>query len=261
MSTPKLLGLLVILVIAAGFLLSLPQMRELPSQSVSSPVQDPAVSQFVVDFGTKLKNVSLTASPDLLRTQMTQEYSAYLAPGLLEAWIQNPSDALGRQTSSPWPARIQVGSMEDAPNGHIVHGTVIEVVNGSGGAEEIVGTYPVDITVQNVEGNWRITAVHEGAYSQIPSRQTIVGTYECLPHRDTSGPQTTECAFGMKEDGTGKHYAINTQLMSSTEWMNTPTNAHIRVEGVVVPIEQLSTNQWQKYDIVGIISATTITRI
>ncbi len=36
---------------------------------------------------------------------------------------------------------------------------------------------------------------------------TVTGTYECLPKRDTSGPQTMECAFGIKQDD-GVHYAL-----------------------------------------------------
>jgi hypothetical protein len=36
---------------------------------------------------------------------------------------------------------------------------------------------------------------------------TLTGTYLCLPHRDTSGPQTLECALGLQTDN-GDYYAI-----------------------------------------------------
>jgi hypothetical protein len=38
-----------------------------------------------------------------------------------------------------------------------------------------------------------------------------------------------------------------------------PTGAHVRVTGILTPVEQL--NSIQKYDIDGIISATTLERI
>jgi hypothetical protein len=36
---------------------------------------------------------------------------------------------------------------------------------------------------------------------------TVAGEYVCLPHKDTTGPQTQECAFGLKTDG-GVYYAL-----------------------------------------------------
>lgn len=36
---------------------------------------------------------------------------------------------------------------------------------------------------------------------------SIKGTTLCLPHKDTSGPQTLECAYGLK-DKEGQYYAI-----------------------------------------------------
>ncbi len=36
---------------------------------------------------------------------------------------------------------------------------------------------------------------------------TAQGMITCLPHRDTSGPQTLECAYGL-EDIEGRYYAL-----------------------------------------------------
>lgn len=36
---------------------------------------------------------------------------------------------------------------------------------------------------------------------------SIKGTTLCLPHKDTSGPQTLECAYGLKDEK-GQYYAI-----------------------------------------------------
>lgn len=36
---------------------------------------------------------------------------------------------------------------------------------------------------------------------------SIKGTTLCLPHKDTNGPQTLECAYGLKDEK-GQYYAI-----------------------------------------------------
>jgi hypothetical protein len=37
---------------------------------------------------------------------------------------------------------------------------------------------------------------------------TITGQYVCLPHKDTTGPQTDECAYGLKDDH-GVYYGLS----------------------------------------------------
>lgn len=87
-----------------------------------------------------------------------------------------------------------------------------------------------------------------------PRQVTLSGTYECLPHLDTSGPQTTECAFGLVTDE-GEHYAVNFG-QSATAMEQFQAGAHIRAEGFVVIKEALSTDQWQKYNMKGIFTVT-----
>jgi len=72
--------------------------------------------------------------------------------------------------------------------------------------------------------------------------QTIVGFWECLPHKNTSGPQTMECAFGIAVDQSDGHYAIDTSLMS-TYPVDFPTGTKVRVTGIVTPANQLSSVQ------------------
>lgn len=95
--------------------------------------------------------------------------------------------------------------------------------------------------------------------STVPQRATIEGTWECLPHTDTDGPQTLECAIGIV-DGNGLHFAVDTSLMAMAP-VDFPTGTKVRAEGVLVPIENLSTDHWQTYNIEGIISATMIQEI
>lgn len=89
-----------------------------------------------------------------------------------------------------------------------------------------------------------------------PQSMVLVGTYLCLPHIDTSGPQTEECAFGIQAD-TGEFYAVNFGA-SANAMQQFQANARIRAEGFFVPKEALSTDQWQKYDMKGIFTVTKL---
>lgn len=85
-------------------------------------------------------------------------------------------------------------------------------------------------------------------------RATLVGEYLCLPHVNTSGLQTEECALGLKTDD-GKYYALDFNL-SSQAWPQFVSGDRIEGTGTVTPIEMISANTWQKYPIVGIFSVT-----
>lgn len=87
-----------------------------------------------------------------------------------------------------------------------------------------------------------------------PYRTTLSGEYVCLPHVDTTGPQTAECASGIKTTS-GEYYAIDL-LLSSQMYEPLIVGEIISANGVVTPLEQLSANTWQQYPIVGIFSVT-----
>ncbi len=228
-----------------------------PMDKISAET-DTQIRATVVEFGTHLKNVSLLAT-STLSSQLTSEYGAYLSPDLLSAWQNNPSLALGRTTSSPWPDRIEVVSVTAVgDNGYRVEGNVIEITSADSPLEP-AAVYPVTLTVTQNNGSWRITSITKGAYSEIPQRVTVTGVWECLPHKG-DGPHTMECAFGIKEDGTGKHFAVSTELMSTMP-VDYATGSKVRVAGVMVPKNQLNSNAWETYDIVGIIGATTIEKL
>ena len=87
-----------------------------------------------------------------------------------------------------------------------------------------------------------------------PQQVTLSGTYTCLPHLDTTGPQTEECAFGLKTDD-GVYYAVNFGA-SANAAEQFQSGTHITAEGFVVIKEALSTNQWAKYNMKGIFTIT-----
>ena len=82
---------------------------------------------------------------------------------------------------------------------------------------------------------------------------TLEGRYVCLPHAETDGPQTLECALGIRTDD-GKHYALDLQGVGGTG--DVQTEGRIRVTGSFVPLAALSSDRWYRYAIEGIVSAT-----
>jgi hypothetical protein len=62
--------------------------------------------------------------------------------------------------------------------------------------------------------------------------QTIEGEIICLPHKDTSGPQTLECAYGVKlADGT--HYGLRDSGTAYENVSGLPTGKKARLTGTL----------------------------
>lgn len=238
-------------------ILYLPRESSAPSETVSNEVES-AISSNVIEFGKKLRNVSLLMPEADLQQKMEAEYGAYVTPELLLRWQEAPGEALGRSVSSPWPERIEVVSITRGGNAYIVEGNVIEVTSADAPSEP-AAVYPVTLTMENRDGKWLIAEVQKGAYSKLPGRITVLGQWECLPHTNQVGPQTLECAFGIKSDD-GKHYGVDLALLEIAP-VDYPTGTRIRVEGVLTRKEALSSNVWQKYPIEGIIGVTGIDEI
>ena len=107
--------------------------------------------------------------------------------------------------------------------------------------------------------NAYIYAEKQGDPADIRSyRGTLTGEVVCLPHKDTSGPQTRECAIGMMTD-VGEHYALDFHMMSQ-EHPGVDSGDRFTANGLITPIEMLSSDHWQKYDVEGIFSVTDSVR-
>ncbi len=92
-----------------------------------------------------------------------------------------------------------------------------------------------------------------------PSEIMLDGEYTCLPVKNPDEPHTLECALGIKTDS-GDYYALDTSsLQFGNAGADTPTGSKIQVTGLVVPIEAISSDQWQKYNIRGIMRVNTFT--
>ena len=116
------------------------------------------------------------------------------------------------------------------------------------GADYLLAGRPVTKSdVQTVE-----EPVQETDMPAVPGTITVTGTFGCLPHKDTTGPQTLECATGIAADD-GYTYALDLSAVTYPAGVE-----RARVTGHFVPAEALSTDQWQKYEMRGIIAVEAV---
>ena len=217
------------------------------------------VTSVVLQFGEAMRQVSLLAPAAEYESSLDSAYAKFLTPELLAAWKADSSSAIGRETSSPWPDRIEVGTVsKNFDETYTVLGSVVEIAQGSDAPAAI---YPVALTLIEEGGEWLIQDVTRGTYTAIPERRTIDGTYVCLPHKNTEGPQTLECAFGLRaKDGT--HYALDFTILRASDTITSLiTEEPVRIEGTFVPVEHLSGGQWSRYQIQGVIRVTSLTEL
>jgi hypothetical protein len=85
------------------------------------------------------------------------------------------------------------------------------------------------------------------------SEIVVKGTAVCLPHKNTDGPQTMECALGIKDEK-GQHYALSDTDPSYKNVSNMPTGEMVEVKGT------LEKGNGDKYDTVGTLKVTSVTR-
>lgn len=98
---------------------------------------------------------------------------------------------------------------------------------------------------------------------EIPTQPVIVppagaivirGTMVCLPHKDLSGPQTLECAFGLN-DGAGRFFALRDTDPTYKNISDAPMSTPVEVIGTFTPDEDT------KYQSVGTIDVAEIRRL
>jgi hypothetical protein len=88
----------------------------------------------------------------------------------------------------------------------------------------------------------------------VPYPGTLTGEYTCLKLKDSSKPQTLECIYGLKTNQ-GEFYALDFNSVPSG-MPNLKSEERITVTGTITPIEMISADYWQKYDVKGIMSVT-----
>lgn len=119
-----------------------------------------AIEKLVKAFGDNLKMVSLLAPEDILRESMEEYYGEFISESLMERWIKEPTKALGRLTSSPWPEAIDVLNIEKlSKDEYRVEGQVLEVTSQEMDKDEALLKYDVILIVKFDGDKWFIDDV------------------------------------------------------------------------------------------------------
>src|SRR5450756_1347367 len=93
------------------------------------------VTALVENFGSKLKEVSLSAPGEIVSQEIETIYAPFVSSNLLLDLTNNPARAPGRDVSSPWPEKIEIVSMEKLDShtiqvkGKIILMTSVEAVS------------------------------------------------------------------------------------------------------------------------------------
>ena len=120
-----------------------------------------AVRQVVEHFGLQMQKVSMLAPPEAIRRELPQVYGNVLSPELLADWKAHPDHAVGREGSSPWPARIELGHIDCASSnmcratGNVDYITSNEVAHGG-----VFMRRAITLQLARTGERWRIDAVH-----------------------------------------------------------------------------------------------------
>ena len=126
-----------------------------PSEAERAAARAEAVL-VVEQFGSRLKHVPLLAPPAEVSGHLRDQYGPYVTTLLLGGWLSDPASAPGRETSSPWPDRIEVRQAEPLGatafdvSGEIVYVTTLE-------GDPVMRT-PVTVrVVRGPDDVWRIS--------------------------------------------------------------------------------------------------------
>ncbi|MDD5098750.1 MAG: eight-cysteine-cluster domain-containing protein [Candidatus Colwellbacteria bacterium] len=95
---------------------------------------------------------------------------------------------------------------------------------------------------------WWSQSVKTEETEQVSQLITVQGEIVCLPHRDTSGPQTLECAIGLKADS-GSYYKIETD----GDIYSFSTGSRVSVTGNIK-----SPEEGDIYNIEGILESSSV---
>ncbi len=133
-------------------------------------------SAVLQEFGSKLKNVSLLDAEGL-NAAIDQNYAPYITAELLADWKANPSHVPGRQTSSPWPDRLGIGTVSTQGTSRVFAGEVI-LVTSTEGEGEVADTVPFVAQLIQTDEGWKIAAYQE---EKVQTLKNLPKTDEDIP--------------------------------------------------------------------------------
>jgi hypothetical protein len=138
-----------------------------PSTTTPPPVgiqpseEEVAVRAVVENLGKVLRNVPLSGSHEAAVQAMEEHYRGYVTVSLLRRWENDPVNALGRLTSSPWPEHIEIIKVErQAETRYRVFGEIVLMTSNEIAKGGDAGRINAEFQVDNVGGDsWLVSEV------------------------------------------------------------------------------------------------------
>ena len=159
------------------------QKQSLDTQNNNEATVKSLVERVVENFGKRLQLVSLLAPEEVLEQSIQENYSEFVSPTLLEQWLQDPVNAPGRLTSSPWPDCIVILDTEKvSEEAYEVKAEIIEITSIE--SDEIAAKRPLTLVVGKTDGKWLINKADIGEYeddSAVSYKNTQYGFSFSLP--------------------------------------------------------------------------------
>lgn len=140
-------------------------------------LQEQAVASVVEGFGKSLQSVSLMANPEQVAREIETYYKPYLTQKLLNAWVDQPKQALGRLTSSPWPDSINIDTITKQNEGYRVEGKIIEITSVEKARGGSAATRNITLLVVQEGNSWKIASVTAQGYVQNQPVRYVNGQY------------------------------------------------------------------------------------
>ncbi|MCL5071020.1 MAG: hypothetical protein M1308_09010 [Actinobacteria bacterium] len=137
---------------------AIPGSASTPEESANTEINDISQIKTIVEsFGKVLASVSLLSPPDIFENDIKKYYSPFLSKELISEWMENPSEALGRLTSSPWPDHIEIIEVKKVTvNKYEVSANVVEITSVEEAQGGYADKYGVDLTLERINEEWLI---------------------------------------------------------------------------------------------------------
>lgn len=111
-------------------------------------------------FGKRMQEISVLAPPDAVRAELPKAYGGLLSPELLKTWQAHPDQIIGREGSSPWPARIEIKQLDCSANACRVAGDVDYITSNEVAHGGVFMRRGITLELAGTAHGWRITVVH-----------------------------------------------------------------------------------------------------
>lgn len=118
----------------------------------------------------------------------------------------------------------------------------------------IMMIYP-KLTIKNLPQTGITQPLSSSQPTSSPKGQiSVVGELVCVPHKNTNGPQTMECAYGLKAEN-GVYYGLQDSDPMYKNISGVSMNKRVEVTGSIELKED------SKYDTIGLITVTSLKQL